>query len=340
MSHRTTARHALVPAALALTTLAACAGDATAPSPTATAALAAPQLPTPGPLAIWQRTQGPAFVHAFLPMAAGAVLAGSEEGIFRSGDDGRSWTAVEGLPEGMATASLAGAPGGTLYAGSFGGAGVFRSTDGGARWEHAGLAGADVRAVGVDGEGRVYAGASGFEGGIFRSDDAGATWTLVLPPLNRRDFIVTGLSFWKSDVYLTTHADDAWHGVSGGEQWSFLGGLYATPEYLAPALEITALPTGALLAAHAGGILRSVDGGASWKSALTGPGTQWIVADAAGAAYAYTWQGTVYRSTDDGVTWTPVVRARRGLYATAFGVTPGGAMLLTTDEGMFRAESR
>lgn len=338
MHARTSARRALLPAAVALVSLAACAREATAPA--GAAALAATATPTPGPLAVWLPTQGPAFVNALLTVGDGDVLAASEAGVFRSTDDGRGWTAVADLPEGMAPSSLAGAPTGTLYAGSYNGGGVFRSLDGGAHWEHAGLAGADVRAVGVDGQGRAYAGASGWEGGVYRSDDAGAAWTQVLPPLNRRDFIVTGLSFWKSDVYLTTHADDAWYGVNGGELWSFLGSLYESPEYLAPALQITALPGGALLAGHAGGILRSVDGGASWKPALTGPGTQWIVADAQGGAYAYAWGGTVYRSTDDGATWTPVVRARHGLYATAFGVTPSGAVLVTTPEGMHRAALR
>ena len=105
-------------------------------------------------------------------------------------------------------------------------------------------------------------------------------------------------------------------------------------------LSIAVLPTGTLLAGHAGGILRSADAGGSWKPALTGPGVQWVALDAQGAAYGYAWGGTVYRSTDDGATWTPVVRGRPGVYATAFGVTPGGALLITTTEGMYRAVMR
>jgi photosystem II stability/assembly factor-like uncharacterized protein len=91
----------------------------------------------------------------------------------RSSDDGRSWAAVAGLPEGMETLSLAADSHGLVYAGTLA-AGVFRSRDGGLHWEATlGLEGQQVRAVGFDGLGRPHTAAIGMNGGVFRSDDGG-----------------------------------------------------------------------------------------------------------------------------------------------------------------------
>ena len=111
----------------------------------------------------------------------GHILGGV---VFRSTDNGDSWTPVNnGLDCGNIW-SLAIIPVGTIFAGKAGyGTGVDRSTDNGDSWTLAniGLTSTDVSALAVNGSNyHVFAGTHsimGKEGGMFRSTDSGDTWT-------------------------------------------------------------------------------------------------------------------------------------------------------------------
>ncbi len=80
--------------------------------------------------------------YAILALPGGAVLAGSDEGIFRSADGGRSWRQTARLAVGGAVAAFArdpsdgpGGAGGTIYAGLAGLPDSLRaSSDGGRSW--------------------------------------------------------------------------------------------------------------------------------------------------------------------------------------------------------------
>jgi len=112
---------------------------------------------------------------------AGTLYAGTEAGVFKSRDC-NSWSAVSsGLPANAAAPLLAlaidpAAPA-RLYAG-LDGAGIFRSSDSGARWIPATTQPANkkIRALAVvPGDGaRLYAATYG--NGVITSTDSGATW--------------------------------------------------------------------------------------------------------------------------------------------------------------------
>ncbi len=81
---------------------------------------------------------------------------------------------------------------------SYGGLGLFRSRDGGASWEPAGLAGTDrIGRILVDPRdgNRVYVAAlgklytPGGQRGIYRTDDGGKSWNLVLPGDDQTGFV-------------------------------------------------------------------------------------------------------------------------------------------------------
>jgi hypothetical protein len=65
---------------------------------------------------------------------------------------------------------------GDVFAGTYFGGGVFRSSDNGENWseQNHGLAATEVRAVAVNASNDIFAGTYGV--GIFRSTDGGATW--------------------------------------------------------------------------------------------------------------------------------------------------------------------
>lgn len=111
--------------------------------------------------------------NAFLFDRTGSTLfLGGTAGVCRSTDAGKTWS-VSAVAGGYAVGALAADPSSppTLYAGaSFnfatGSSGIFRSTDGGQTWTAvgSGFPAASVRALAVDGSGRLHAGT--FGGGV------------------------------------------------------------------------------------------------------------------------------------------------------------------------------
>jgi photosystem II stability/assembly factor-like uncharacterized protein len=135
------------------------------------------------------------------PLAPDTVfVAAATGGVWKSSDAGSTFVAA--WPSGLSQAmgALAIAPSGRLYAGtgesnpgggsiSFGGKGVYASSDGGAHWAELGLLGSErIGRIAVDpaDETRVFVAATGplftagGERGVYRSEDAGQTWTRVL----------------------------------------------------------------------------------------------------------------------------------------------------------------
>jgi photosystem II stability/assembly factor-like uncharacterized protein len=143
----------------------------------------------------WSRVEAglPGFGVSLLA-TPNVLLAGTSEGVFRSGDRGLSWRASS---QGLAATRIAGLAvdpeTGWLYAGQLGAA-PFRSTDGGASWVslRRGIgpeAGSFSGPLAVDPQSpsRVYA---GFAAGIGQSPDAGRSWDVTPVDCSRPGWIV------------------------------------------------------------------------------------------------------------------------------------------------------
>jgi hypothetical protein len=292
------------------------------------------------PPARWAKIGTLANAGALAVTANGTILAASDlDGLFASRDDGRTWQPVGGIGAGVT--SLAVAPNGEIYAATA--AGVLRSLDNGAHWVTMGLEDRYVAVVGLDGRGSVFAGSPGFTGGLYRWSGEGTQWSRIYVPLSPRDFTISYLSFRKSDILLGTHTE-ADHLLRSGEgEWTTLWSLFQTEEYLPPTRAMIETPSGTLLAAFFAGVLRSSDAGSdddsrSWRTTFTGAGVQLLSEDRNGAILASTDDGSVYRSADDGVSWTRVAAALPGgALPEALVMTPGGAMITATFEGVFRS---
>jgi hypothetical protein len=149
----------------------------------------------PSASAQWVQTNGPyggdVRCFAVIPAEGGGtpmLFVGTYcGGVFRSTNNGASWTAANiGLTHPAISAlAVCPVPGGTgapmLFAGTCGG--IFRSTDAGATWVEAssGLMNTDTRSLAVSPDGggtgvtMIFAGTAG--SGVFRSSDYGASWT-------------------------------------------------------------------------------------------------------------------------------------------------------------------
>ena len=102
------------------------------------------------------------------------ILTGEDDGLFRSNDEGDSWTRITSK-EMVHTVEALTTFGSTLYASTFGG-GIFRSKDKGDSWTtvNNGLTDRTVSALLAVSEDTVFVGT--LEGGIFRTTDGGNSW--------------------------------------------------------------------------------------------------------------------------------------------------------------------
>lgn len=113
----------------------------------------------------WQPTNGPygGFINALVINASGHTFAGGTGGIFRSTDNGSSWTNVNNR---LSPNALAINASGHIFVGS--GSNIFRSTDNGMTWTaiNSGLTVSSVAALAFNAGGYIFAGT---DKGVFRS---------------------------------------------------------------------------------------------------------------------------------------------------------------------------
>ena len=104
------------------------------------------------------------------------LLAGTSAGVYRSTNNGTSWTVANTTLTSVSAFTVSGI---NLFAAQ--GSGVFHSTDNGTSWSQVSSPwfGNTVAALGANGT-YLFVGTSGFGG--FRSTDNGTTWTPMNPP--------------------------------------------------------------------------------------------------------------------------------------------------------------
>ncbi|HEX6900814.1 MAG TPA: hypothetical protein VF789_13900 [Thermoanaerobaculia bacterium] len=213
--------------------------------------------------ATWSRVAalgGPRFEVAGDPDAAGVAWALTSQGFFRTTDGGASWTPLPALPPGVVVRDLQAAPSSppgarVLYA-TGAGPRVFRSPDGGLSWVQGG---------------------AGLLGDFVNA--------LAVDPL---DANVVYAAVWSSTVGGGQFA--VWKSVDGGQTWAPTGLRSIVFD-----LAVSTVP-GRLYAATLGqGVLRSDDGGATWREWGTGfPGAEDLAIDPEDP-------GRVYAATRNGV---------------------------------------
>jgi photosystem II stability/assembly factor-like uncharacterized protein len=206
------------------------------------------------------------------------LFAGTSAGLFRS-LDGANWINT-GLPNGDVTSVVVGplSPS-TLYVAA--GGAVFRSADSGSSWELATSSlGAFALAIDPSVPSTVYAIS---RGAISRSRDRAATWERVYTASSLPVSQLTALAAGP-------------------------GGVLAGFETLRCAIADFCIPTG-------GGVLRSTNGGASWRIeaaenlpttalALDGMGSTIYAGMGLVGLFSQTSGGGLAKSTDGGISWT------------------------------------
>lgn len=291
----------------------------------------------------------------------GVFYAGTEEGVLRSGDDGRTWELRDkGLTEPIITALAI--EGVDIYAGTD--AGIFVSEDKAATWREAntGLTGAIVTDM-QEHRGLILAGTAG--SGVYRTSDNGATWLLSNAGLQARN--LRGFASRGKDVYVAAYDEydpsnphitvpGIYRSNNNGTSWTpvlidTVRDAAGRIKTLHPFHTIVATGFGTLIAGGEEGVLcRSTNGGVSWTkttivplSTEEAPSVQMLVVGLEDAIFAGTLGGGIFRSDDDGRTWRRVFGEERGISEKARRINhlvrEQTALFAATDAGIYRSLS-
>jgi photosystem II stability/assembly factor-like uncharacterized protein len=249
-------------------------------------------------VADWDSTEPFKFAYRTLHVAgSGRFIATSPEfGLNLSDDDGATWNS-DGIRQ-QDLFSVATSPDGSLLAGTLG-KGIFRTTNGGDRWERVSTAGTPDYFYTILHQDSVLLG--GTDRGLYASKDNGVSWSQLTGALTPDGVVLP--------VYavVTDGGGSVVIGTAAGIFRSEDRGLSWTPSGLGSS-SINALavaPDGVLYAATGeDGVFSSRDGGRTWASkGLAQPGLQTVAVSGAGQVYVGTASG-VYYSTDAGSAWT------------------------------------
>jgi hypothetical protein len=262
---------------------------------------------------------------AGLAAADGVVFAATPAGIRRSANDGTTW-AVAGLtsPVPFANVVAVSPEPKVVYAG--GREGAYRSSDGGAQWQHV-LGGGNVLALAVPSRDLVFAGTE--SDGVLRSEDGGRTWSganpglldltilaLALSPSFAQDRIAFAAT--ASGLYRTRNGGRSWRAVEVGSDDLAVQSLALSPRFAEDRV--------VLAGTEADGLLRSDDAGDSWQpvEALAGQGVTALAFSAHGAGAAAIEAG-VALSDDLGASWRFTGNGLGPVLSLVY--LPSGAML-------------
>jgi len=247
---------------------------------------------------------------AFSPNNPDVAFFGHHNGVMRSEDGGRTWSALV-EQRNFDAMGLAVSPTDPLHVYVMGHDILQVTTDGGASWRPVrhNLPGTDIHGFAMSSadSSRLFAFVYGF--GLFRSDDGGGTWRRVTTQLPEDVMGLATAGGNPETLYAASMEQGLLKSSDGGQTWGTSGSLPKT--VLTVAVDPTEPRT--VYAGLDGGLYRSIDGGTTWSKLLL-PGSNAVAVAVSqaqpGRLMTITLRGgqndrygVVYRSDDGGKTW-------------------------------------
>jgi len=263
----------------------------------------------------------------------GYLFAGTHpDGVFRSMDNGATWTKVNtGLPASPVFVNALITSGGKVFA-AIESYGIYVTTDNGAHWttSGSGVANTSVRCLTENG-GNIFAGT--FDGGAYLSTNGGATWNSAsngLPDLYVLALAVSGGNVFAGTslgASLSTDNGTTWTDVDSGLPQSFVNAF-------------AVIGNKVFAGTSDYGVFVTTNNGTSWDSVNTGlPKVGIYDFDTVGGNLLAGSNNGMFLSTDGGAHWTEV---DTGLGDTSTGIVginaiiQSGGYLLAGGSGSFR----
>ena len=305
----------------------------------------------------WQKTSFPSEVDTFTAHLAinssGHIFVGTGNGIYRSMDNGTSWTPINNGLKANSSGTL------TAFALAINSSGhvfaaiwdqVYLSTDNGNNWtqqSHFGD-GNGAFALAISADGHIFAGTGE---GVYCSTDNGVTWTARNLGLIRdgddRNGVYSIAINPNEDIFWGTF-DGVYRSTDNGNHWKhildFGGGNNAhVLAAISKGLVFVQMSQNARLPQGTEGVYRSTNNGERWTR-INVDGADVMALNSGGHIFRGTRSG-VYRSTNNGVSWTKI---SKGLVlskdkltdkiVSALAISPNGIMFAVTPAGVFRSQ--
>ena len=203
--------------------------------------------------------------------------------------------------------------GGDIFAGTYFGGGVFRSTDGGDSWTpvNNGLDCGNIWSLAINSSGEIFAGTAGCGTGVYRSTDNGDSWMPANTGLTSTDVAALAINPSDGHIFAGTRSimgegGGMFRSTDDGNTWTEQNNHFTAVDVNSVAIN----PLGEIFAAASGGVFRSINDGDRWIDASSGllppGGNVWAVAiDSRGFVFAGTAGGGVFRSVQPTVRSTP-----------------------------------
>ncbi len=231
------------------------------------------------------------------------LFAGTEEGVYRSTDNGISWYGLDSKETIEYVRSLL-VHSGTVFAGTDNG--IYRSTNNGDMWIDANVGLTDTKIRSFLAHGNIIF--AGTDKGIYRSTNNGDTWSAI----GMKDHEIASLVLSGNIIFAGTSARGIYRSYDNGDTWNFAG-LSGHNVYSLVA------NTEMLFAGTWGrGVYRSIDNGQTWN--ITGLSNKNVLSLVVNGKtlFAGLYPDFAHYSTDNGDTWSSTTSAD---YAFSFAVT-------------------
>ncbi|HWQ32963.1 MAG TPA: BACON domain-containing carbohydrate-binding protein [Blastocatellia bacterium] len=297
-------------------------------------------------------------------------ISGAQGGVWRTTDNGATWTPLTDDQPSLAMGALAFDPNNPniIYAGtgeqnfsldSYYGNGVLKSTNGGVTWA---VQGAAVfarqtisRIVVSQSSGQTVLAAA--NGGLYRSTDGGSTWTRVLAGVATDVIAAPGNG---GTYYSAILAGGVFKSTDGGVSWTKLTNGLPGSNFGRVHLTISSAAPNTLLASFTArdntleGLYRTTDGGAGWTKLANTPnilGKQgWYNVSLAihptSTNIIYFGGLSLWRSQDGGATWANISNPRDYFqdvhpdqHAIAFNPQNPSVVWIGNDGGVWRSDN-
>ncbi len=230
-------------------------------------------------------------------------MATSYDGVYKSTDNGLNWSSTNDGMGPKDVRALAVTQSSNLIAGSHY-SGVYRSVDNGENWNKSMTgfpAGSSILTL-INSDAGVFAGT---RDGVYKTTDNGTTWEKLTAENDTVNYgEVRGLCISNDEIYLAL-------------TYQFSGIIYKSPDLgktwircengFPPDITFmysVVISGNNVLAGASGGVFYSTDNGDSWQPSNLTSGSVIEMAVTTDYVYAVLQSDGVYRSSDDGVTWT------------------------------------